>query len=42
MFTSFEEWLTFVLEHESAHRIHRRHQGESLGTYETRINNVAL
>ena len=41
-FKSFDEWLTFVLEHESAHRLYRKHQGESIGKYETRINNIAL
>ena len=41
-FNSFEEFLTFVIEHEAARMVNRRHQGESLGTYETRINNLAL
>lgn len=41
-FKSFDEWLTFILEHESAHRLYRRHQGESTGKYETRINSIAL
>lgn len=41
-FNSFEEFLTFVIEHETARIVNRRHQGESLGTYETRINELAL
>lgn len=41
-FNSFEEFATFVLEHESAHILRRRHQGETKGVYETKINNIAL
>lgn len=41
-FTSYDEWLTFILEHETAHRYNKRHQGESIGHYETRINQIAL
>lgn len=41
-FQSFEEYVTFVLEHEAAHRLRRRHQGETRGVYETKINNIAL
>lgn len=41
-FNSFEEFATFVLEHESAHVLRRRHQGETKGVYETKINNIAL
>ena len=41
-FKSFEEFLTFVLEHESAHITNLINIGETRGEYETRINNVAL
>ena len=41
-FESYEEWLTFILEHESAHRINLRLPNETIGQYETRINNIAL
>jgi len=41
-FNSYEEWLTFILEHESAHRINLQHKGETLADYENRINAIAL
>lgn len=41
-FESYDEWLTFILEHESAHRTNFQLPNETIGQYETRINNIAL
>ena len=41
-FKTFDGFLTFVLEHESAHVTNLIQEGETRGQYETRINNIAL
>lgn len=41
-FATPEEWLQFVEAHERAHTVIQRKPGESLGTYEDRINKLAL
>ncbi len=41
-FQTFEEFLTFCLEHEYQHTLHPRTTGLTTGEYETKINNYAL
>jgi hypothetical protein len=41
-FSSFDEYFTFVLLHETAHDVIKIQQGETRGDYENRINQAAL
>ena len=41
-FKTLEEWQEFVLNHEKAHTFIKRKEGESLASYENRINAKAL
>jgi len=41
-FSSFDEYFTFVLLHETAHDVIKIQQGEKIGDYENRINQAAL
>jgi hypothetical protein len=41
-FQTFEEFLTFCLEHEYQHTLHPRTTELTTGEYETKINNYAL
>lgn len=41
-FKTIDEWRDFIIRHEKAHTAIKRNDGETLGAYENRINQIAL